>query len=158
MQESSRDVPEGFAICTGRIPNEQHGSKAPTQWTCGVRGVLPGGFARCGVFCPGFAWYRKVVGTYPKCGKAEMQESSRDVPEVQESSRDVPETYPKCRKVVGTYPKCRKVVGRYSKCGKVVGTYPKCGKIVGTYPKCGKVVGTYPKCRKVVGTYPKCRK
>ncbi|PKI60038.1 hypothetical protein CRG98_019567 [Punica granatum] len=50
--KSSRDVPEGFAICTGRIPNEQHGSKAPTQWTCGVRGVLPGGFARCGVFCP----------------------------------------------------------------------------------------------------------
>ncbi|OWM68081.1 hypothetical protein CDL15_Pgr023441 [Punica granatum] len=79
MRESSRDVPEGFAICTGRIPNEQHGSKAPTQWTCGVRGVLPGGFARCGVFCPAVCM-------------------------VQKSSRDVP----KCGKVVGTYPKCGK--------------------------------------------------
>ncbi|PKI36895.1 hypothetical protein CRG98_042714 [Punica granatum] len=24
----------GFAICTGRVPNELHGSKAPTRWTC----------------------------------------------------------------------------------------------------------------------------
>ncbi|OWM87110.1 hypothetical protein CDL15_Pgr005972 [Punica granatum] len=128
MQESSRDVPEGFAICTGRIPNEQHGSKAPTQWTCEVRGVLPGGFARCGVFCPAVCMVQKSRRDVP-----EMRKSSRDsgfascgvfcpaVCMVQKSSRDVPEM----RKVVGTYPKC----------GKVVGTYPKWGKVVGTYPK-----------------------
>ncbi|PKI26426.1 hypothetical protein CRG98_048885, partial [Punica granatum] len=43
-QKSSWDVPEGFAICAGSIPNEQHGSKA--------RGVLPGKFARCGACYP----------------------------------------------------------------------------------------------------------
>ncbi|OWM66790.1 hypothetical protein CDL15_Pgr008302 [Punica granatum] len=48
----ARTLARGFAICTGRIPNELHGSKAPTQWTCGVHKRLPGGFARCGAFYP----------------------------------------------------------------------------------------------------------
>ncbi|OWM91497.1 hypothetical protein CDL15_Pgr017415 [Punica granatum] len=78
-------------MCTGRIPNEQHGSKAPTQWTCRMRGVLPGGFARCGVFNPAVCM---------------VQKSRRDVPEMRKSSRDVPEgERPLSRKVVGTYPK-----------------------------------------------------
>ncbi|PKI61112.1 hypothetical protein CRG98_018492 [Punica granatum] len=110
-QRSSRDVPEGFAICTGRIPNEQHGSKAPTQWTCGGRGVLHGGFARCGACCPencmvqgnvksgrarrGPTPEQKVVETYPK-GMTPVQKSSRNVPEGDG---------PLSRKVIGTYPK-----------------------------------------------------
>ncbi|PKI77614.1 hypothetical protein CRG98_001993 [Punica granatum] len=53
-QKSSRDVPEGFAICTGRIPNKQHGSKERTHEL-------------------------KVVGTYPE-GMTPEQKSSRDVP------------------------------------------------------------------------------
>ncbi|PKI62021.1 hypothetical protein CRG98_017607 [Punica granatum] len=39
--------PKGFAIYTGRIPNELHGSKAPTRWTCEVHERLLGGFAIC---------------------------------------------------------------------------------------------------------------
>ncbi|OWM87088.1 hypothetical protein CDL15_Pgr006191 [Punica granatum] len=36
-----------FAICTGRIPNELHGSKAPTRWTCEMHERLLGEFAIC---------------------------------------------------------------------------------------------------------------
>ncbi|PKI74294.1 hypothetical protein CRG98_005319 [Punica granatum] len=40
-------LPGRFAICTGRIPNELHGSKVLTQWTCGVHERLLGWFAIC---------------------------------------------------------------------------------------------------------------
>ncbi|OWM72495.1 hypothetical protein CDL15_Pgr013850 [Punica granatum] len=48
----ARTLARGFAICTGRIPNELHGSKAPTQWTCGVYERLLGWFARFTGACP----------------------------------------------------------------------------------------------------------
>ncbi|OWM91102.1 hypothetical protein CDL15_Pgr027134 [Punica granatum] len=72
-QESSRDIPEGFAICTWRIPNEQHGSKAPTQWTCGVQGALLGGWYGAGKFKVGM----DPKGTDPRA----EQNSSRNLPE-----------------------------------------------------------------------------
>ncbi|PKI60880.1 hypothetical protein CRG98_018726, partial [Punica granatum] len=95
-QKSSPDVPEGFAICTGRIPNEQHGSKAPTHWTCEVRGVLLGGFARCG---------GNVKSGRTRRGPTPEQKSSPDVPEGDGPLR---------RKVIGTYPKGMTLVQKCS--------------------------------------------
>ncbi|PKI37347.1 hypothetical protein CRG98_042263 [Punica granatum] len=50
------------------VPTEQHGSEAPIQWTCGVRGVLPGGFCKVQGVLPGrlYGAVKLQVGTDPK--------------------------------------------------------------------------------------------